>query len=185
MQRDQAMKPLVQVGAREATSVVSQLESALLESCDGDTREQSQPPVPTAKELARDNILLFMSRPCWGWLAFIHLLWIIGDGAFFVFLVLNWQALSRAVGHGVVYSVGVGVTGDAGPHGGAHARCAVPCSRRSLLTPAAGDVRARGRGLRTSRLVVQRQHTGPQSLPCGLLLPLGPHRSLYVQLVPG
>ena len=32
-----------------------------------------------------------MSRPFWGWLAFLHLLWIIGDGAFFVFLVLNWQ----------------------------------------------------------------------------------------------
>ena len=45
---------------------------------------------PTKKQ-ARDRVLLFMSRPCWGWLAFLHLLWIIGDGAFFVFLVLNWQ----------------------------------------------------------------------------------------------
>ena len=111
-----------------------------------------------------------MSRPCWGWLAFLHLLWIIGDGAFFVFLVLNWQVdknkgmrgawheawrvahdVRDGVRHGVAACVVHGVWRMT--HRVTHL-CRRSLHSHQLLPRATGDVQARRRPLRTSRLVV-------------------------------
>jgi len=53
---------------------------------------QLQPPA-SKLELARDDLLLFMSRSYWGYLAIVHLFLIIGDGALFFFLLMGWQTL--------------------------------------------------------------------------------------------
>ena len=44
-------------------------------------------------EAARDATLRFLARPFWAWLGVLHILLIIGDGAFFFFLLVNWQAM--------------------------------------------------------------------------------------------
>ena len=46
-----------------------------------------------ALEVARDATLRFLTRPFWAWLGVLHILLIIGDGAFFFFLLVNWQAM--------------------------------------------------------------------------------------------
>ena len=89
------------------------------EACDDDAQEPPQPPPPSRMEQARDDLLRYMERPCWARLvsrtglepqakqapdrsathaceprlgqAVVHLLWIIGDGALFFFLLMNWQ----------------------------------------------------------------------------------------------
>jgi len=58
------------------------------EACDDDAL-----PPPSRTEQARDDLLQFMERPCWARLAVVHLVWIIGDGALFFFLLMNWQAM--------------------------------------------------------------------------------------------
>lgn len=47
----------------------------------------------SALEAARDATLRFLARPFWAWLSLIHILLIVGDGAFFFFLLVNWQAM--------------------------------------------------------------------------------------------
>ena len=112
-------------------------------------------------------MLLFMSRPFWGWLAFLHLLWIIGDGAFFVFLVLNWQVdkskgrrgawheawrMAHGVRHGVAACVVHGVWRMTHR---VTASVAATLHSHQLLPRATGDVHARRWPLRASRLVEQ------------------------------
>ena len=47
----------------------------------------------SALERARDATLRFFARPFWAWLGIVHILLIVGDGAFFFFLLVNWQAM--------------------------------------------------------------------------------------------
>ena len=89
-------------------------------ACDDDGQELAQPATPSRMEQARDDLLRFMERPCWARLvsgarlepwtrqiprhalltrvslwrgqAVVHLLGIVGSGALFFFLLMNWQA---------------------------------------------------------------------------------------------
>jgi len=60
-------------------------------------RLPAEPDDRTAYERRRDALFLFLARPFWARIALVHLLCIVGDGAFFFFLMVNWQAMCTPV----------------------------------------------------------------------------------------
>ena len=79
--------------ARMALVAAQERRTSRPEPCDDESQDSPLGGMgaPTSMELARDDLLLFMTRPFWGWLAVVHLVWIVGDGAFFFLLLMNWQ----------------------------------------------------------------------------------------------